>query len=196
MTQLFASGSSGSARTIGLPVSKARATARIRSAYSSPTGFSPPAPGPLEGGERLDVELGEQLGDRAGALRVELVDRAAVDRGEDADLLALDRLRPAVLAEAAARALRVRDVDVGALVGEPELDHPLEQPQGLLDRVALVGDVDDLVRPRVDLKGDGRRAHRLLVEPAVGVELKDDVVAEAAVELRVADRPAARGRGA
>ncbi len=59
--------------------------------------------------------------------------------------------------------------------------------------LGLVGDVDDLVRSGVDLEGDGRRAHRLLVEPAVGVELKDDVVAEAAVELRVADRPVLAG---
>ncbi len=193
MTQLFASGSSGSARTIGWPVSKARATARIRSAYSSPTGFIRPAQDRSSSASDATSKLREQLRDRAGAVLVELVDRAAVDRGEDADLLALDRLRPAVLAEAAARALRVRDVDVGALVGEPELDHPLEQPQRLLDALGLVGDVDDLVRSRVDLQGDGRRAHRLLVEPAVGVELKDDVVADAAVQLRVADRPVLAG---
>ena len=63
----------------------------------------------------------------------------------------------------------------------------------LLDALALVGDVDDLVRAGVDLEGDRRRAHRLLVEPAVGVELEDDVVADAAVQLRVADRPLLAG---
>ena len=80
---------------------------------------------------------------------------------------------------------------VGALVGEPQLQHPLEQRQRLLG--ALVGDVVDLVGAGVHLQGDGRGSGRLLVEPAVGEQLHADVVADRVGQLRVADRVALTG---
>jgi hypothetical protein len=47
-------------------------------------------------------------------------------------------------------------VDVGALVGEAELDHhPLEQPERLLDALRPVGDIDDLVDPEWTCRATG-----------------------------------------
>ena len=65
-------------------------------------------------------------------------------------------------------------------------------------RAAVVGDVGDRADPVVDLESDRRLAERLLVEPAVGLELQLDLGVGAVVdsprELRVADRVAAAGR--
>ncbi len=122
------------------------------------------------------------------------LDRAAVDRGQEADLLALDRLRPAVLAEAAAAALRVRDVDVGPLVGEARARSSARAAPASARRArARRG----RRRSRPSRSGPaGRRAGRPSSARRASRRVwscKHDVVADAAVQLRVADRPLLAG---
>ena len=153
------------------------------------------APGALELGQRLGVVVLEQLVDRLGAAALELADQAGAGPGQQADRAALDRARPAAVEEAAARALAPGDRLGGLLVGEPVAEDPLERLQRRL--AALVREVDDHAGAAVDLKRDRRLAECLLVQPAVGRELELDrrvaAAADAAGELRVADRVAGAG---